>query len=234
MIFNKKSIVDGLVIPVFKPLNWTSFDVVKKLRNDFKKTFKIKKIKVGHAGTLDPLATGLLLICTGKKTKIIEDLQNLEKTYLATFCFGKTTPSFDMETDFDKSFPVNHIDEDLVIKTLKAFTGKIKQRPPIYSALKFKGKRLYEIARKGEKVDIDYRKVTINEFEMLNNNFPEFDFKIKCSKGTYIRSLANDFGKKVKSGAYLKYLERYSIGKYTIQESYTIESISKYLSSHQC
>ena len=164
MIFNKKTVVDGLIIPVFKPLNWTSFDVVKKLRNDFKKTFKIKKIKVGHAGTLDPLATGLLLICTGKKTKIIEDLQNLEKTYLATFCFGKTTPSFDMETDFDKIFPVDHIDENLVIKTLKAFTGKIKQRPPIYSALKFKGKRLYEIARKGEKVDIDYRKVTINEF----------------------------------------------------------------------
>ena len=233
MIFDKYSVVEGIIIPVFKPINWTSFDVVKKLRNDFKKTFKIKKIKVGHAGTLDPLATGLLLICTGKKTKIIEDLQDLEKTYFATFCFGKTTPSFDMETDFDKSFPIDHINENLVIKTLKAFTGKIKQKPPIYSALKFKGKRLYEIARNGEKVDIDYREVNINEFEMLNNNFPEFDFKIKCSKGTYIRSLAHDFGKKIKSGAFLKNLERCSIGEYTISESYTIESISKYLSSHQ-
>ena len=227
MIFNKNSVIDGLIIPVFKPLNWTSFDVVKKLRNDFKKAFKLKKIKVGHAGTLDPLATGLLLVCTGKSTKIIEKLQNLEKTYLATFYFGKTTPSFDMETDFDKSFPIDHISENLIIETLKYFKGNIKQKPPIYSALKFKGTRMYEIARKGENIDIDFRNVTIHEFKMLNNNFPEFDFKIRCSKGTYIRSLANDFGKKIKSGAYLKYLERYSIGKYTLKDSYTIESISK-------
>ncbi len=229
MIFNKNSVIDGLIIPVFKPLNWTSFDVVKKLRNDFKKAFKLKKIKVGHAGTLDPLATGLLLVCTGKSTKIIEKLQNLEKTYLATFYFGKTTPSFDMETDFDKSFPIDHISETLIIETLKYFTGNIQQKPPIYSALKFKGTRMYEIARKGENIDIDFRNVIIHEFKMLNNNFPEFDFKIKCSKGTYIRSLANDFGKKIKSGAYLKYLERYSIGKYTLKDSYTIESISKAL-----
>ena len=229
MIFNKNSVIDGLIIPVFKPLNWTSFDVVKKLRNDFKKAFKLKKIKVGHAGTLDPLATGLLLVCTGKSTKIIEKLQNLEKTYLATFYFGKTTPSFDMETDFDKSFPIDHISETLIIETLKYFTGNIEQKPPIYSALKFKGTRMYEIARKGENIDIDFRNVTIHEFKMLNNNFPEFDFKIRCSKGTYIRSLANDFGKKIKSGAYLKYLERYSIGKYTLKDSYTIESISKAL-----
>ncbi len=229
MIFDKNSVIDGLIIPVFKPLNWTSFDVVKKLRNDFKKAFKLKKIKVGHAGTLDPLATGLLLVCTGKSTKIIEKLQNLEKTYLATFYFGKTTPSFDMETDFDKSFPIHHISENLIIENLKYFTGNIQQKPPIYSALKFKGTRMYEIARKGENIDIDFRNVTIHEFKMLNNNFPEFDFKIKCSKGTYIRSLANDFGKKIKSGAYLKYLERYSIGKYTLKDSYTIESISKAL-----
>jgi tRNA pseudouridine55 synthase len=231
MIFNKKSVVDGLIIPVFKPLNWTSFDVVKKLRNDFIKTFKIKKIKVGHAGTLDPLATGLLLICTGKKTKIIEDLQNLDKTYLATFDFGKTTPSFDRETDFDKNYPTDHINEDLIIKNLKYFQGKIKQKPPIYSALKFKGKRMYELARKGETIDIEYREVIIHEFNMLNNNFPEFDFKIKCSKGTYIRSLANDFGKKLKSGAYLKYLERYSIGEYNINNSLTIDSVSKLISN---
>tara|TARA_B100001175_G_scaffold199697_1_gene169611 strand:- start:577 stop:1275 length:699 start_codon:yes stop_codon:yes gene_type:complete len=231
MIINKESLIEGLIIPIFKPLNWTSFDVVKKLRGNFKKTFNIKKIKVGHAGTLDPLATGLLLICTGKKTKIIEDLQNLDKTYLATFDFGKTTPSFDRETDFNKNYPTDHITEELVVKNLKYFQGKIKQKPPIYSALKFNGKRMYEIARKGKTIDIEYREVFVHEFDMLNSNFPEFDFKIKCSKGTYIRSLANDFGKKLKSGAYLKYLERYSIGEYSINKSLTIESVSKLISN---
>ena len=231
MIINKESLIEGLIIPIFKPLNWTSFDVVKKLRGDFKKAFNIKKIKVGHAGTLDPLATGLLLICTGRKTKIIEDLQNLDKTYLATFDFGKTTPSFDRETDFNKNYPTDHITEELVVKNLKYFQGKIKQKPPIYSALKFNGKRMYEIARKGKTIDIEYREVFVHEFDMLNSNFPEFDFKIKCSKGTYIRSLANDFGKKLKSGAYLKYLERYSIGEYSINKSLTIESVSKLISN---
>lgn len=231
MIINKESLIEGLIIPIFKPLNWTSFDVVKKLRGNFKKTFNLKKIKVGHAGTLDPLATGLLLICTGKKTKIIEDLQNLDKTYLATFDFGKTTPSFDRETDFNKNYPTDHITEELVVKNLKYFQGKIKQKPPIYSALKFNGKRMYEIARKGKTIDIEYREVFVHEFDMLNSNFPEFDFKIKCSKGTYIRSLANDFGKKLKSGAYLKYLERYSIGEYSINKSLTIESVSKLISN---
>ena len=230
MIINKDSLIEGLIIPIFKPLNWTSFDVVKKLRGDFKKTFNLKKIKVGHAGTLDPLATGLLLICTGRKTKIIEDLQNLDKTYFATFDFGKTTPSFDRETGCDKNYPIDHITKELIIKNLKYFQGKIKQKPPIYSALKFKGKRMYELARKGETIDIQYREVIIHEFNMLNSNFPEFDFKIKCSKGTYIRSLANDFGKKLKSGAYLKYLERYSIGEYNINNSFTIDSVSKLIS----
>ena len=230
MIINKDSLIEGLIIPIFKPLNWTSFDVVKKLRGDFKKTFNLKKIKVGHAGTLDPLATGLLLVCTGGKTKIIEDLQNLDKTYFATFDFGKTTPSFDRETGFDKNYPTDHITKELIIKNLKYFQGKIKQKPPIYSALKFKGKRMYELARKGETIDIQYREVIIHEFNMLNSNFPEFDFKIKCSKGTYIRSLANDFGKKLKSGAYLKYLERYSIGEYNINNSFTIDSMSKLIS----
>jgi tRNA pseudouridine55 synthase len=150
---------------------------------------------------------------------------------LATFDFGKTTPSFDRETDFDKNYPTDHINEDLIIKTLKYFQGKIKQKPPIYSALKFKGKRMYELARKGETIDIEYREVIIHEFNMLNSNFPEFDFKIKCSKGTYIRSLANDFGKKLKSGAYLKYLERYSIGEYNINNSLTIDSVSKLISN---
>lgn len=231
MIINKESLIEGLIIPIFKPLNWTSFDVVKKLRGNFKKTFNLKKIKVGHAGTLDPLATGLLLICTGRKTKIIEDLQNLDKTYLATFDFGKTTPSFDRETDFNKNYPTDHITEELVVKNLKYFQGKIKQKPPIYSALKFNGKRMYEIARKGKTIDIEYREVFVHEFDMLNSNFPEFDFRIKCSKGTYIRSLANDFGKKLKSGAYLKYLERYSIGEYSINKSLTIESVSKLISN---
>ena len=229
MIINKELIVDGLIIPVFKPLNWTSFDVVKKIRYDIKKAYDIKKIKVGHAGTLDPLATGLLLICTGKKTKIIETLQNLDKTYYATFYIGKTTPSFDRETEYDDIYPIDHINQNLITEAINGFKGKIKQKPPIYSALKVNGKRLYEIARKGESAKIKKRNIQIFEFKLLANNLPELDFKIKCSKGTYIRSLANDYGKKLNSGAHLKYLERYSIGEYTIKESYSLGSINKLL-----
>ena len=229
MIINKESIISGLVIPVFKPLNWTSFDVVKKIRFDIKKAYDIKKIKVGHAGTLDPLATGLLLICTGKKTKIIQNLQNLEKTYYATFYIGKTTPSFDKETEYDNTYPIDHINQNLITEAINGFKGKIKQKPPIYSALKVNGKRLYEIARNGESVKIKKRNIQIFEFKLLANNLPELDFKIKCSKGTYIRSLANDYGKKLNSGAHLKYLERYSIGEYTIKESYSLGSINKLL-----
>tara|TARA_B100001093_G_scaffold363654_1_gene348411 strand:+ start:2588 stop:3283 length:696 start_codon:yes stop_codon:yes gene_type:complete len=229
VIINKESIISGLVIPVFKPLNWTSFDVVKKIRFDIKKAYDIKKIKVGHAGTLDPLATGLLLICTGKKTKIIQNLQNLEKTYYATFYIGKTTPSFDKETEYDNTYPIDHINQNLITEAINGFKGKIKQKPPIYSALKVNGKRLYEIARKGESAKIKKRNIQIFEFKLLANNLPELDFKIKCSKGTYIRSLANDYGKKLNSGAHLKYLERYSIGEYTIKESYSLGSINKLL-----
>lgn len=229
MIINKELIVDGLIIPVFKPLNWTSFDVVKKIRYDIKKAYDIKKIKVGHAGTLDPLATGLLLICTGKKTKIIETLQNLDKTYYATFYIGKTTPSFDRETEYDDIYPIDHINQNLIIEALNDFQGDIKQKPPIYSALKIKGKRLYEIARKGGLAEIKNRSIKIFEFKLINNNLPELDFKIKCSKGTYIRSLAHDYGKKLNSGAHLKYLERYSIGEYNINESYSLGEINKLL-----
>ena len=229
MKINKDSIIQGLIIPVFKPFNWTSFDVVKKIRYDFKKSFEIKKIKVGHAGTLDPLATGLLLICTGKKTKEIEKLQELDKTYYATFCIGKTTPSFDRETEFDKHYPIDHINDRLIEKSISSFIGEIKQQPPIYSALKVKGKRLYEMARKGDNVKINYRKINIYDFNLLNNNFPELDFKIRCSKGTYIRSLAHDFGKKLNSGAYLKYLERSSIGDYSIKDCMTMDQINKLL-----
>ena len=226
MKIDRHSIIDGIIIPVFKPLTWTSFDVVKKIRNDIKKAFDLKKIKVGHAGTLDPLATGLLLICTGKKTKIIENLQNLDKTYYATFYIGKSTPSFDRETEFDNSYPIKHIDEKLILESLKNFRGEIKQQPPIYSALKVNGKRLYELARNGEKIKINYRNIKIFEFKLLKNNLPELDFKITCSKGTYIRSLANDYGKKLKSGAYLKYLERYSIGDYNINEAYKLDELT--------
>jgi len=228
-MFNKDSIIEGLIIPVFKPFNWTSFDVVKKMRYNFQKSFNLKKIKVGHTGTLDPLATGLLLICTGKKTKEIEKLQNLDKTYYATFYIGKTTPSFDRETEFNKLYPTNHIDDKLIKEIVSSFIGEIKQQPPIYSALKVKGKRMYEMARKGQYIKINYRKINIYDFKLLNNNFPELDFKIKCSKGTYIRSLANDFGKKLNSGAYLKYLERYSIGDYNIKDCMTLEQINKLL-----
>ncbi len=229
MKINKDAIIEGLIIPVFKPINWTSFDVVKKIRSDFKKLFDLKKIKVGHAGTLDPLATGLLLICTGKKTKEIEKLQNLDKTYYATFCIGKTTPSFDRETEFDKNYPTDHINNKLINESMSSFIGEIRQQPPIYSALKVKGKRLYDMARKGENIKINYRKIKIYDFNLISNTFPELDFKIVCSKGTYIRSLAYDFGKKLNSGAYLKYLERFSIGDYNIKNSITVDQINKLL-----
>ena len=222
MIFLEKY-NEGQTLLIDKDLEWTSFDVVKKIK------FLIKCKKVGHAGTLDPLATGLLLICTGKKTKIIETLQNLDKTYYATFYIGKTTPSFDRETEYDYIYPIDHINQNLIIEALNDFQGEIKQKPPIYSALKIKGKRLYEIARKGGLAEINNRSIKIFEFKLLNNNLPELDFKIKCSKGTYIRSLAHDYGKKLNSGAHLKYLERYSIGEYNINESYSLGEINKLL-----
>ena len=228
---NYNSIVEeGIILPIYKPLMWTSFDVVKYVRNLLRKTFNLKKIKVGHAGTLDPLATGLLVLCIGKKTKQINKIQDENKTYLATIKVGESTPSFDRETEIDKRYPTSHIDEKLIINSIKSFLGKSRQTPPVYSALKVDGKRLYDIARKGEKINPKQREIEIFKFNFLNFKNLEIDCEIECSKGTYIRSVANDMGGKLNSGAHLKYLERYSIGKYSIKNCLQLDEINDLLS----
>ena len=230
MLIDNKKIEEGLILPVYKPLFWSSFDVVKTIRFFMKKKYRLKKIKVGHAGTLDPLATGLLLICTGKKTKEIEKLQALKKTYYTTFYFGATTPSFDLETDIDQVYDTEHINNDQIIKTINTFKGKIVQEPPIYSAIKKKGKKLYDLARKGIKIsDIKKRKINVFEFCVLKNNFPEIDFKITCSKGTYIRSLANDIGELLGCGGYLSSLTRTEVGSHTLKNSMALSDCLKTL-----
>lgn len=210
---------EGELLLIDKPLKWTSFQVVNKLRWIISHAFHIKKIKVGHAGTLDPLATGLLIICTGKMTKKIEEYQGMPKEYTGTFTLGATTPSFDLETEIDDTFEIKHIDSELILKTALHFVGEIDQQPPIYSAIKIDGDRLYETARKGEKKEIPFRKVTIYEFEITNIEMPLVSFRIKCSKGTYIRSIANDFGKALRSGAHLSALRRTKIGDFSVENA---------------
>ena len=214
---------NGQVLLVDKPLNWTSFQVVNKLRWEIRQAFKIKKIKVGHAGTLDPLATGLLVICTGKKTKEINTYQGQEKEYTGTFTIGSTTPSYDLETEINETFTTNHLTEELLQETTKQFIGDIDQFPPIFSAIKKDGKRLYEFARAGEDVEIKSRSVSISEFELTRIALPEVDFRVVCSKGTYIRSLAHDFGKALNSGAHLSVLRRTRIGDFKVDNATTIE-----------
>ena len=221
---------NGQVLLINKPLNWTSFQVVNKIRWLIKNKFGIKKIKVGHAGTLDPLATGLLIICTGKMTKKISSFQNQTKKYTGTFLIGSTTPSFDLETKPDNTFPVDHINKDLIINATKSFIGKIKQKPPIYSAIKKDGKRLYESARIGENIEINDRDIEILNFNISRINMPHIDFEVECSKGTYIRALANDFGKKLNSGATLYKLNRTKIGEYSVNKSISIEEFTENIS----
>ncbi len=224
--------LSGKVILIDKPLNWTSFQVVNKLRWKIKKTFNLKKIKVGHAGTLDPLATGLLIICTGKMTKQIDLFQGQEKEYTGTMTLGNTTPSFDMETQVDKSFPTDHITKDLIHETTKNFIGTINQYPPVFSAVKKDGKRLYEFARAGEEVEIKPREITIHEFEIIKVEKKILSFRVVCSKGTYIRSLAHDFGKAMDSGAYLSSLRRTRIGEFHVQDAQSIEDFINELDIH--
>ncbi len=210
---------NGQVLLIDKPLEWTSFQVVNKLRWHIRKTFNIKKIKVGHAGTLDPLATGLLIICTGKFTKKITEYQAQTKEYTGTITLGATTPSFDLETEINASFPTTHLNDAIIHEATKQFIGEIEQVPPIFSAIKKDGKRLYEIARKGKTTEIKSRKVTVLEFEITNINLPNVDFRIVCSKGTYIRSIANDFGKALQSGGHLSKLRRTKIGEYSVNNA---------------
>ncbi len=222
----------GKMLLMDKPLNWTSFDVVNKIRYSILKKYNLKKFKVGHAGTLDPLATGLLIICLGKATKSIEEYQALEKEYTGIITLGATTPSYDLETEIDQNFPTNHVTEDLIYKTAQAFIGKSWQSPPIYSAIKKNGKKLYEHARKGEHVEIKKRPIEIFEFEIKQINLPKVSFRAKVSKGTYIRSLAYDFGKKLDSGGYLSELRRTKIGNFDVNNAIQIrdwlDEIEKY------
>ena len=229
MEFNEESFVDGNVLLINKPLKWTSFQVVNKIRWLIKKQYGIKKIKVGHAGTLDPLAEGLLIVCTGKMTKRITEFQNLNKTYTGKFYLGASTPSFDLETEISEKKSIDHLNDDIIQQATTEFIGKILQTPPIYSAIKHEGKKLYEFARKGETVTIKSREVFIHEFLISLINLPEVNFKISCSKGTYIRSLANDYGTKLKCGAHLKELKRTAIGDYKLENSISIEDFEKKL-----
>lgn len=210
---------EGKVVLIDKPLHWSSFQAVNKVKWSLKKHLGLKKIKVGHAGTLDPLATGLLIVCTGKFTKRITELQGMEKEYTGTFMLGGTTPSFDLETEVNATFPTEHITDALVQETTKQFIGEIDQQPPVFSAIKKDGKRLYEHARAGEEVEIAFRKTTIHEFEITRIALPEIDFRVVCNKGTYIRSLANDFGKALQSGAHLTALRRTKIGKFSVEDA---------------
>lgn len=235
-----KSIEDfqtGVVIPINKPYKWTSFDVVKKIKNQIGKklrqalNIRLKNFKVGHAGTLDPLAEGLVLVCTGKATKKINDLMSDEKEYLATIELGKTTPSYDLETEYDQFFPTDHISKEQVINTLKSFVGEQDQVPPIFSAKHINGKRAYDYARKGEEIELKANKITISELELVEYQMPLIKIRIVCSKGTYIRSLAYDIGKRLESGAHLKQLIRTRIGSYTLDSSLTIEEFEKKLTN---
>ena len=220
---------NGQVLLIDKPLEWTSFQVVNKLRWYIRKRFDIKKIKVGHAGTLDPLATGLLIICTGKQTKNINEYQGQIKEYTGTITLGETTPSYDLETEVNETFPTEHITEELIHKTTEQFIGKIQQKPPIFSAIKKDGKRLYELARKGETTEIKSREITISEFEITNISANKVDFRVVCSKGTYIRSLAYDFGLALNSGAHLSALRRTKIGNFSVSDGLSIDNFIKSL-----
>jgi tRNA pseudouridine55 synthase len=208
----------GKLLLVDKPVGWTSFDVVGKLRNSFKPL----KLKVGHAGTLDPLATGLLIICTGKMTKQIDTFQAEEKEYTGTMILGATTPSYDMETEPDSQFDITHITVEQIKATCQQFTGDIQQYPPAHSAIKIDGERLYEKARRGEEVELRLRSVTISEFEITRIELPEIDFRVVCSKGTYIRSLVHDFGKALNNGAYLSKLRRTRSGNYKVADAWEV------------
>ena len=220
--------LEGQILLIDKPLKWSSFQAVNKLKYILKRKYNLpKKFKIGHAGTLDPLATGLLIVCTGKFTKRITDIQAQAKEYTGTITVGATTPSYDLETEVDATFPTEHITSELIQETVKQFLGEIDQKPPVFSAIKKDGKRLYEHARAGEEVQIAFRKTTIHEFEITRIDLPEIDFRVKCSKGTYIRSLAFDFGNALNSGAHLSVLRRTKIGDFSVENGIMPEEFEK-------
>ena len=219
-MLTKEQFQEGQILLIDKPLKWSSFQAVNKIKYTLIKNLDLpKKFKIGHAGTLDPLASGLLIICTGKFTKRISELQGQIKEYTGTITVGATTPSYDLETEIDRTFPTEHITKELIEKARVQFIGEINQFPPIFSAIKKDGKRLYEHARAGEEVEIQSRKIEIIEFEITRIDLPEIDFRVVCSKGTYIRSLAFDFGKALNSGAHLTSLRRTKIGDYSVNDA---------------
>ncbi|WP_052598667.1 tRNA pseudouridine(55) synthase TruB [Aureispira sp. CCB-QB1] len=216
---------EGATLLVDKPLEWTSFDVVNKIRYALKKALGVRKIKVGHAGTLDPLATGLLIICTGKFTKKIETYQSQYKVYDGSIRLGATTPSYDAETAVNEIFTLDNITPEMIANNVPHFVGEIEQIPPMFSAIKVDGQPLYKKARKGQEVKVKSRKVTIHDFKITNIRFPDLDFEVKCSKGTYIRSLAHDFGQKLDNGAYLTKLRRTQIGEHTLKDAWQLDDL---------
>ena len=223
--------LEGEVLLINKPLHWTSFQLVNKLRWLIKRKLDIKKIKVGHAGTLDPLASGLMIICTGKKTKEISQHQAAEKEYIATLKLGATTPSYDGETDETYFYPTKHISTELILSVCNRFIGETEQLPPIFSAIKVKGKKLYESARKGNKVEVKPRIIRINELEIISIDLPYIKLRVSCSKGTYIRSLAHDLGKAMNTGAWLCELKRTKIGSETIKNAIDINDFQQMIKS---
>ena len=221
--------LEGKILLIDKPLEWTSFDVVNKMRYTLKRTFNLKKIKVGHAGTLDPLATGLMIVCTGKETKNIEKYQGLDKEYIANVRLGGITPSYDLETEISQAFPWDHINEEMIRETLKSFTGNIVQVPPVYSAKKIDGQRAYIKARKNQEVKMKEINITIHELELISMDLPDFVIRVNCSKGTYIRSLAKDIGDALDSGAHLAGLQRTRVGEFLLKDAISIQDFEKSL-----
>ncbi len=229
----KEDFLNGQLLLIDKPLKWSSFQAVNCIKWAIRKRFDLKKIKVGHAGTLDPLATGLLLICTGKFTKKISELQGQVKTYTGTITLGATTPSYDLETAVDQEYSIAHLNEDVIRETTKQFIGEIAQQPPIFSALKKDGKRLYEYARKGEQLTIPTRNITIYNFDITAVTLPKVEFSVICSKGTYIRSLAHDFGKALAAGGHLSALRRTKIGEHNVDIALAPKDFEKILLNNQ-
>lgn len=213
----------GEIIYIDKPLHWTSFDAVKRIRGTLTRRLKVKKLKVGHAGTLDPLATGVMIICTGKATKRIDELQAGVKEYIATIALGATTPSFDLETEIDATYPTEHITQELVNETLKQFTGEIQQIPPAFSACKIDGKRAYKMARKGQEVELKAKLLVIDEIELLEYSPTSIVVRVVCSKGTYIRALARDIGQALNSGGHLTALRRTKVGNISVDQCMSVE-----------
>jgi tRNA pseudouridine55 synthase len=222
----------GEILLVNKPYRWTSFDVIGSIRYFFKKEIGIKKFKIGHAGTLDPLATGLLILCCGPATKRIEEFKDFDKEYTGTFRLGSTTASFDLEKPIDKEYPIDHISEKAILNAAKGLTGNLLQVPPIFSAIKIKGKRAYDYARKDQEVEIAARPVSIPLFEITRIALPEVDFRIICSKGTYIRSIARDFGIALNSGAHMTALCRTRVGPYKLIDAFEIDKLKELIRQH--